>query len=165
MRVVCIVYCIQVVWEVLVVKNEVDRGRLRDFLLAGKCEFILLQDATGSRKGSSMLYKLNVNQTGNVFFMYCEGEFSKCSYQGYVSFRGNKVCVSPKRDFETDRNFNQKAYNGFRWLMNHLDSLPSTVHVLHVGKCSRCGRKLTDPESIRYGLGPECRKKVNEGYS
>lgn len=30
----------------------------------------------------------------------------------------------------------------------------------HHGKCSRCGRKLTDPESIERGIGPECIKKI-----
>lgn len=146
-------------------RNEVDRDKLREFLFAGKCEFILFQEATSSRGSSSMLYKLNANDTGNVFFMYSESEFSKCSYQGYVSVKGNKTYVNPKKGHETDRDFNARAYNGFKWLMQHLDNMPTFVHVLHVGKCGRCGRKLTDPESIRYGLGPECRKKVSGGYS
>lgn len=28
----------------------------------------------------------------------------------------------------------------------------------HEGKCGKCGRKLTVPESITSGFGPECRK-------
>ena len=31
-----------------------------------------------------------------------------------------------------------------------------TVRVQHSGCCGRCGRKLTVPESIDIGLGPEC---------
>jgi hypothetical protein len=27
-----------------------------------------------------------------------------------------------------------------------------------VGSCDRCGRKLTDPDSVALGRGPECRK-------
>lgn len=30
---------------------------------------------------------------------------------------------------------------------------------LQSGKCSRCGRKLTTPESIKRGMGPECAGK------
>lgn len=30
------------------------------------------------------------------------------------------------------------------------------VEVFHEGCCGRCGRRLTVPESIRSGLGPEC---------
>jgi len=29
----------------------------------------------------------------------------------------------------------------------------------HAGKCGKCGRKLTTPESIEFGLGPICREK------
>jgi hypothetical protein len=27
-----------------------------------------------------------------------------------------------------------------------------------VGHCRRCGRELTDPKSIKKGIGPECEK-------
>ena len=30
----------------------------------------------------------------------------------------------------------------------------------HEGRCGRCGRKLTVPESIETGLGPECAGKI-----
>ena len=33
-------------------------------------------------------------------------------------------------------------------------------NVHHSGKCGRCGRKLTTPESIECGIGPECRKAM-----
>ncbi len=36
-----------------------------------------------------------------------------------------------------------------------LYSLPS--HQPSIARCSRCSRPLTDPESIRRGIGPECR--------
>ena len=32
------------------------------------------------------------------------------------------------------------------------------VEVWHEGRCARCGRKLTVPESIESGFGPECIK-------
>ena len=35
--------------------------------------------------------------------------------------------------------------------------------VNHAGKCCRCGRKLTTPESIESGIGPECRKFITCG--
>lgn len=31
--------------------------------------------------------------------------------------------------------------------------------IQHEGKCCRCGRMLTDSESIERGIGPECAKK------
>lgn len=32
--------------------------------------------------------------------------------------------------------------------------LPDTVH------CRHCGRRLTDPKSVRRGYGPECAEKL-----
>lgn len=34
--------------------------------------------------------------------------------------------------------------------------MPDVMEVWHDGRCSACGRKLTVPESIARGLGPEC---------
>lgn len=28
--------------------------------------------------------------------------------------------------------------------------------------CKRCGRRLTDPKSIKKGVGPKCEKKMSE---
>lgn len=38
--------------------------------------------------------------------------------------------------------------------------LEDKLEVWHEGKCGRCGRKLTVPESIAVGLGPECVRKA-----
>jgi hypothetical protein len=35
---------------------------------------------------------------------------------------------------------------------------------MQVGACGVCGSPLTDPESIRLGIGPICRAKWNEGF-
>lgn len=55
----------------------------------------------------------------------------------------------------------------FRWALNTIKnrkSIPKGYKILHEGKCCRCGRTLTDPESIRLGIGSECIKKTS-GYS
>lgn len=43
-----------------------------------------------------------------------------------------------------------------RTLRERPDTLLGSAEVWHEGKCCRCGRKLTTPESIARGLGPEC---------
>jgi Family of unknown function (DUF6011) len=37
-----------------------------------------------------------------------------------------------------------------------ITALPQFIEVYHSGKCGRCGRKLTVPQSIETGFGPEC---------
>jgi hypothetical protein len=40
--------------------------------------------------------------------------------------------------------------------------LEAGFDVHHEGRCGRCGRRLTVPESVRSGLGPECAGKGGE---
>jgi hypothetical protein len=50
------------------------------------------------------------------------------------------------------------AFKAFAWFNNRVNEnrLPENVAVYHEGRCGRCGRKLTVPESIKCGYGPEC---------
>jgi hypothetical protein len=49
----------------------------------------------------------------------------------------------------------------FVYILNKLktESLPECIEIWHEGKCGKCGRTLTTPESIKNGLGPECSKR------
>jgi hypothetical protein len=51
------------------------------------------------------------------------------------------------------------------WLMTKLTSgqeLPSALEIKGSTGCARCGRKLTNPDSIDDGLGPICRGKMGK---
>jgi Family of unknown function (DUF6011) len=56
-----------------------------------------------------------------------------------------------------------KPYRVANWVCQKVvrqEPLPSGYEVLHAGRCGRCGRLLTVPESIKTGLGPECAGRV-----
>ena len=59
-------------------------------------------------------------------------------------------------------NGNHLNIRSLLFVMNKLNSEvePKYCEVFHVGTCGRCGKKLTTPESILTGLGPECAKKA-----
>ena len=42
-------------------------------------------------------------------------------------------------------------------LVNRPDYHDDRMQLFHEGVCSRCGRPLTNPESIEIGIGPTCR--------
>lgn len=48
----------------------------------------------------------------------------------------------------------------FRWVFDRLQNgiMPDKLEIWHEGTCGRCGRKLTVPESVERGIGPECAK-------
>jgi len=58
-------------------------------------------------------------------------------------------------------------FRSFTWYWNILNKekrLPTNVTIHHHGRCSVCGRKLIDPESIERGMGKVCWKRTRERY-
>jgi hypothetical protein len=55
---------------------------------------------------------------------------------------------------------NAPAVKALGWFLRMLaaDKIPDSVVVYHSGRCGCCGRELTDPESVRCGIGPVCRE-------
>jgi hypothetical protein len=51
------------------------------------------------------------------------------------------------------------SVKAFRFFFESNRLHPELV-VRHEGKCGRCGRTLTVPESIDRGIGPECAGKI-----
>ena len=55
--------------------------------------------------------------------------------------------------------YNAPSVRAFAWAWQQLVSsneIPSKLEIWHEGKCGRCARTLTVPESIESGFGPEC---------
>ena len=53
------------------------------------------------------------------------------------------------------------SVKAFKWAFARLaaGAIPGKLEVWHEGRCGRCGRKLTVPESVASGFGPECRAR------
>jgi len=54
----------------------------------------------------------------------------------------------------------------FKWVLSNLltsPNMPRDLEIWHEGRCGRCGRKLTVPESVERGLGPECASIMGGG--
>jgi len=51
---------------------------------------------------------------------------------------------------------------GAGWLLKHCEQgnyglINAQAEIYHTGSCLKCGKELTDSESIKAGLGPVCR--------
>jgi hypothetical protein len=81
-----------------------------------------------------------------------ESDYSKI---GYIF--NNSLFMHDKK---SNISGNAKSVNAFSYVFqNIIRELENTnLEIYHSGQCCRCGRLLTDPESIKSGLGPECIK-------
>lgn len=118
------------------------------FMLGGNSEFTISQEPNIQYK-----YKIKMNEERTLAFVYMQGK-----YQGYIRKQDGKYVFYIGNN--GNRSFNTQAINGLLWVLNKGDNLPKEVKVYHHGKCSVCGRKLTDSESIKRGIGPTCRAKL-----
>ena len=151
----------------MIMENEVTEGIL-DFMLSGKAEFLIFQEPDKkfkySIKRADGRYLDNIFNGARTWFVKVEDiDTRKVSYQGYLhrDFGSDnlKFTVDEKKCKEP----NIQAINGLMWVIRRVNSLPEVVHVIHYGKCSVCGRPLSDLKSIHCGIGPKCREKISNG--
>jgi len=79
------------------------------------------------------------------------------TYMGLVN--GEAVRVTKASKYAQD----SKPVAVLAWalaVVNGKRNLPEGYAIRHEGRCGRCGRTLTVPESIDSGLGPECAGRV-----
>lgn len=137
-----------------------DLQTAKDYALAGMATITLQSLRTGvhytykvkAAKDSEThevkpgLYFVNLLTDGSAD----EGTFT---YLGMI--RDGRFSLTKKSAMQNDSG-PVAAFNYF-W---RLQSLTPELVVRHEGKCGRCGRTLTVPESIDAGIGPECASKM-----
>lgn len=128
---------------------------IKAFVKGGKAHFTLRSKKTGTR------FTFRVRKAGrrNVWFAAvltgCDNE-NHYSYFAYDQSYGFRFDSKNKAKLREDT----PSVKAFFWFMKKLlnDEDLSSVEFWHQGKCARCARMLTVPESIAHGFGPECIK-------
>jgi hypothetical protein len=130
---------------------------IKQFALAGKSTFTIKNIKTGVR----FTYYIQAAHNRKVWFV--KGLIkSNYTYFGTIFHNGFRQTSKSKVTADT---IIVKAFNWF-WKQLYLGKpLPNELEVYHEGKCGRCGRRLTVPESINTGYGPICIKLINRGIS
>jgi len=131
----------------------------KDFVLAGKSLFTV-----SNGKGQHYTFKITKReheQWGNKWFasVRTHQESRNYRYIGVV----NPVSGVPHLTKASKYSQNSQEYRVLRWALDIVwgrRTLPPGYKIEHAGKCGRCGRTLTTPDSIRIGIGPECRGKM-----
>lgn len=136
-------------------RGLLPHDRVRAFVTAGRAVFTVVNTQTGNR------FTYRVNAPHDVYANALERWFVKVltgadnersySYIGLLTGDGKFLHTQGSRVAR-----DAPSFLAFAWLWRHVDDLPPYVEVWHEGRCGRCGRVLTVPESIARGLGPEC---------
>lgn len=84
--------------------------------------------------------------------------------------RTNSKYVGAYRPATNDIKFSPKSFyretaeevQALLWAFETIKKKEYTDNIFHAGKCCRCGRFLSTPESVANGIGPECDTKSRE---
>jgi hypothetical protein len=131
---------------------------LASFALAGNAIFTVRSEKTQNRF-TFKIEKSDGNGPASHFVSVLTGPQNTTDYtfvgsvfDGQRYFHGKRSRISP----------NAASAVAAKWVCEKV--LAGTemkgVEVWHEGRCGRCARPLTTPESIQLGIGPECAKKM-----
>lgn len=143
----------------------------RKFVTAGRAIFTVeVPSEVASQHGKPhYTYQIRLKPgKGNyrdTFFVSCltgPDNNSNYSYLGILNPETGIVRTTAKSKFQAD-SFTVRLLNRVLMRLWNDDAMAiasAGFDLHHEGKCGRCGRRLTVPESIETGLGPECAGRV-----
>lgn len=142
-------------------KGQIPAENALDYILAGNAKVTLVSKSTGQR----FTYKVATpkGKTSPHFVRLLTGPDNRhnYSYMGRIVPGGQYIHDKRNRAGAED----SPSTKGFRWVLYRLvgrdfATVDANVEIWHEGKCGRCGRTLTVPESIATGIGPVCSGKA-----
>ena len=133
----------------------IGRNAVEQFIFGGKATFTVESVKTEN----AFTYRVDASDTPGLFFVkLLAGPDNESNYVYLGTFRngryqhGKKSSVSPTA----------KSVLAIEYFSRALaqPEMPSTLRIWHEGRCAHCQRKLTVPESIATGYGPDCSEKL-----
>ncbi len=135
-----------------------SKALIKQFIYAGKSYFTIRNKETGNR----FTYKIVKDKKNPIHYVsFLWGSDNENNYQFFGTIFDQKTYYFSKN--HTKIKPDATVAIAFKWFFEVLNSnseFPVNFEIWHEGKCCRCGRKLTVPESIAEGIGSECAKKV-----
>lgn len=134
--------------------QELKNETIKQFITAGKAIFTLRNESTGNRFTFKVTkFQPEDGKPAMHFVKVLTGSDNNSSYTFIGTIFNDGVYKHSKRSPITP---DAQSVKAFEWFVQHVEKLPAVVKVYHEGRCGRCGRRLTVPESILSGFGPEC---------
>ncbi len=133
----------------------------KDFILAGNATFTLVGRSTRFTYRIQRADPREGQPQPPYFVSLLTGSNNETdySYIGLLVPGANTVRRTSKSRVTLD----SPAMKAINWALPILFAgrqLPAPAAAFHEGTCGRCGRKLTTPESVALGIGPDCAGKM-----
>jgi hypothetical protein len=119
-----------------------------------------------AKTGTRFTYRVTKSEDEQTMFVgVLTGQDNESSYSYAGRISRDVFWLGRKVPREGDVPRDAPSAKAFDWTWRKLvrGEMPEQLEVWHEGRCGRCGRKLTVPESIAAGFGPECAGKVQGG--
>jgi len=129
-----------------------DPAQIRNFATAGKARLTLVSGNTGDR----FTYQVKLKRGSEDFFFV--SVLTGSNNEGDYTYLGALTHGRFVDDRRLRIGADAPSRKAFTWFWNRLraDADLSQCEVWHEGRCGRCSRVLTVPESLQTGLGPVC---------
>lgn len=135
---------------------QLSASNVRAFALGGNATLTLESVKTGAR----YTYKIKASDDGKLSFVQVlTGSDNEDGFAYLGLIRAERYSRGVKSKIGADA----PSARAFAWAWEHIaaGSIPPALNVWHEGRCARCNRKLTVPESIASGFGPECTRRAD----
>jgi hypothetical protein len=126
---------------------------LLEFALAGNAYLTL----SSRRTGAHYTFRIAASSSGEVHFV---SSLVGPDHYEYVATIFNRQELRLTRKSPSPEYLPFRAFR-YAWEWANQGIIPSDLEVRHEGRCGRCGRQLTHPDSIDRGIGPECAKTLS----
>lgn len=126
----------------------------KTFVLAGRASFVV-ENAKGDNVAITVKKsRPTAKYPEPAYFVSLRYNNQASQYAGML----NADTLTIRRTFKASAD--DQTMRIAQWALNLVqrgEDVPQGYRMEHMGRCGKCGRALTDEESIRLGLGPICR--------
>lgn len=138
-----------------------DAKLIMQFIYGGKAVFTIVSTETGKRFTYRVSEKTEANRPTFYYVGLLAGPDNENDYTYLGWIKANQFALTKKsRDMGLTEQ--TPSVRAFAWAFGNFAKgvVPTKLEFWHEGRCARCGRPLTVPESIANGFGPECFGKI-----
>jgi len=133
--------------------SKLSVENIQKFLTGGNATVTIVNPETGNRFTYKIRQKDNDGAKTPFFVSVLSGQDNESDFS-YIGFIRDGDFIHGGRKARAGSG--APSVRAFSWFWRNRQN-PSPAEVWHEGRCGRCGRKLTVPESIEDGFGPTCK--------